>query len=79
MNDTCTYLIEICGHVEEPEINELSPLAVTVEGAAQGVTTVTACCDQAGLIGLLRHLHGLGFVFLAVTRVERGGAAALAP
>jgi hypothetical protein len=32
----------------------------------QAATLFTVCTDQSGLIGLMRHLHGLGFVFLSV-------------
>ena len=70
MNDVCTYLIELCGQVEVGEINALSPLAITVERAEPAATVLAACTDQSGLIGLMRHLHGLGFVFLSVSRVE---------
>lgn len=78
MNDTCIYRIELRGQVDEREINMMSPIQVTVEPAGGGATPLTTCTDQAGLIGLLRHLHGLGFVVLAMTRVEasekrRGG------
>ncbi len=71
MNDVCTYLIRLSGHAVESEINAMSPLAVTVERVEQAATVLAACSDQAGLIGLLRHLHGLGFVFLAISRSEQ--------
>lgn len=70
MNDTTTYLIQLRGHVDEREINGMSPLAMTVEWVDDGVTTAIARSDQAGLVGLLRHLHGLGFVFLSITRQD---------
>ena len=31
-------------------------------------TLLTTCTDQSGLIGLIRHLHGHGFVLQSVTR-----------
>ncbi len=70
MNDICTYLIQLHGQVDQDELNALSPLHVTVERVDQASVRLIACTDQAGLIGLLRHLHGLGFVFLSMTRVE---------
>ena len=36
--------------------------------AEAATTRVTVSTDQAGLIGLMRHLHGLGFQFLSVNR-----------
>ena len=73
MNDVCTYLIQLRGQVEVGEINALSPLAITVERAESTATVLAACSDQSGLIGLMRHLHGLGFVFLSVSRVDKAG------
>jgi hypothetical protein len=66
MNDSRRYLIELAGRVAECDINDLSPVAVTVERGEQAATVLAACCDQSGLIGLLRHLHGLGFELLSV-------------
>jgi hypothetical protein len=73
MNDICTYLIELRGQIDESEINRLSPLSMTLERVDLAATRLRACSDQSGLIGLMRHLHGLGFVFLSVSRVDKAG------
>ena len=39
---------------------------VVVEWGATAVTQFSIRTDQSGLIGLMRHLHHLGFVFLSV-------------
>ncbi len=70
MNDVCTYLIHLHGHLDEDEINALSPLRVTVDRCDAGDTLLTAHTDQAGLIGLLRHLHGLGYILVSLNRLE---------
>jgi len=70
MNDICTYLIQVHGRVDESEINARSPLYTTVESVGTAATLLTICTDQSGLIGLMRHLHGMGFVFLSVNRTE---------
>jgi hypothetical protein len=70
MNDMCTYLIQLCGQVDEGEINATSPLWMTVERGNTAATVFTVCTDQSGLIGLMRHLHGRGFVLLSVHRVQ---------
>jgi hypothetical protein len=67
------FIIELCGQVEVGEINALSPLAIRVERAEPAATVLAACTDQSGLIGLLRHLHGLGFIFLSVSRLDIAG------
>ncbi len=66
MNDICSCLIEVCGRADEGEVNAISPLHVRVVRAGPETTLLSVCTDQSGLIGLLRHLHGLGFVFLSV-------------
>jgi hypothetical protein len=75
MTDICTYLIQVLGQVDEGEINAGSPLYTTVVSAGTAATGLTICTDQSGLIGLMRHLHGMGFVFLSVNREEIQGAA----
>lgn len=66
MNDICTYHIQLRGQAEESEINAMSPLQMTVVRVNQAATLFSVCTDQSGLIGLMRHLHGLGFVFQSV-------------
>ena len=70
MNDVRNYLIELRGQVDGGEINALSPVAVIVWSSEAAATTLAVCCDQSGLIGLLRHLHGFGLELLAVKLVE---------
>ncbi len=84
MNDICTYLIELRGQVDEEEISAASPIQLIVKrgGAEEAylepndlerpatATRLTVCTDQSGLIGLLRHLHGRGFILLSLQRVE---------
>ncbi len=70
MNDICTYVIQICGQVDEGEVNARSPLYTRVASAGTDGTLLTFCTDQSGLLGLMRHLHGMGFVFLSLKRTE---------
>jgi hypothetical protein len=67
MHAICTYHIELRGQVDEKDLNASSPLQMTVVRANPATTLLTICADQSGLIGLMRHLHGRGFVFLSVT------------
>ena len=71
MRDICFYRIQLSGEADEGEINNMSPFHVSVEPAPAGSTWLTACTDQSGLIGSMRHLHGLGFVFVSMSRKER--------
>ncbi len=70
MNDLCNYRIQIAGRVDASELNALSPLEMKVEQVDADSTWLSLHTDQSGLIGLMRHLHGLGVVFLSV---DRGG------
>ncbi len=72
MSDQHIYLIQLRGSVDIEELNTLTPVRMT-QARAEATTTqvtvstrVTASTDQAGLIGLMRHLHGLGFQFLSI-------------
>ena len=71
MHDICIYRVQLSGEADEVEINNMSPFHVSVEPVPAGSAWLTACTDQSGLIGLMRHLHGLGFVFLSMSREER--------
>ncbi len=71
MNDTFIYRIELCGEADEDEINAVSPVLVSIELTGPGTCWLTVCTDHSGVIGLMRRLHGLGFVFLAMQRAER--------
>ena len=68
MHDICTYQIEVRGQVDENVFNATSPLQITVVRMDAAATLFTICADQSGLIGLMRHLHGHGFVLLSVYR-----------
>ena len=72
MNDLCTYTLQLRGQVDEREINALGPLKMAIEKAGPDATWFTIHTDQSGLIGLMRHLHGLGFVFLSMNRLDPG-------
>jgi len=66
MDDICTYLIQLCGQVNESDLNAMSPIQMTVVRVDTVATLFTIYTDQSGLIGLLRHLHGRGLVLLSV-------------
>ncbi len=68
MDDICTYHIQLRGPIDETEINARSPFHLVAEQAEATATLFGVRTDQSGLIGLLRYLHTLGFVLLAVTR-----------
>ena len=63
-----TYYIRVRGEVDENNFNKKSPLIVKVFHTDEIATLFTICSDQSGLIGLIRYLHGQGFVLLSVHR-----------
>jgi hypothetical protein len=79
MHDMSTYQIEVRGLADENDLNASSPLQMTVvrvdaDGEHPNAATLfTICADQSGLIGLIRHLHGRGFVLLSVCRERETG------
>lgn len=66
IDDVRTYNVQIYGRVEEADINPTSPLRLTIEQFAGISTSATLRADQSGMIGLIRHLHGLGMVLLSI-------------
>jgi hypothetical protein len=66
MDDMHSYHIQLRGVVSETEINAMSPLRLEREGGDTAVTLFAVRTDQSGLVGLLRYLHNLGFVFQAI-------------
>ena len=69
LNDISNYHIQLRGRVDEGDINATSPLQMDVVHVGAAGTLITVRTDQSGLNGLLRHLHGLGFVLLCVSRM----------
>jgi len=70
MKDICIYHIKLCGTVSVCDINLSSPLHLDLEHTSSGETLLSLSTDQSGLVGLLRPLHGLGYEFLSIIRVE---------
>ena len=70
MDDLACYTIVVRDPVREAEFNRLSPVQVVVAQVDPAATHLSVQADQSGLIGLLRHLHALGFVIVAMSRQE---------
>jgi len=66
MKESCTYLIQLRGQVDEAEINALSPFPMLMEWGDTTATLFTISTNQSGILQLMRHLHQNGFIFLAM-------------
>lgn len=64
----CTYHIQLRGQVDEKEVNHMSPLRLEREKGDTAVTQFVVATDQSGLVGLLRHLHSIGYVIESLAR-----------
>lgn len=69
MDDLCIYQIVVRDPVSETDLNRLSPLQVVAQ-VDPAATRLSVQTDQSGLMGLMRHLHALGFVILGMSRQE---------
>jgi hypothetical protein len=67
MHELHTYHIEVRGRMDEPDLNATSPIQMTVTGTDGDSMRLTVHTDQSGLIGLIRHLHGLGLAPLSLS------------
>jgi hypothetical protein len=68
MKDMQTYAILLRGRIDPGELGAASPLRMKVECLEGETTKCEVRTDQSGIIGLLRYLHGRGFVILSVNR-----------
>ena len=68
MDKHCSYRLEVLNGLDEADFNASSPLQIEVVCREPEVTRFLVVSDQAGLIGLIRHLHAQGFVILSFCR-----------
>jgi hypothetical protein len=66
MKDMQTYAILLRDRIDPKEIDVASPLRMNVMGLEGENTKFEVHTDQSGIIGLLRYLHGRGFVILSM-------------
>lgn len=72
LDQRADYVIKIEGCVDGNLADWFGPLHIASAVADDGriVTTLSGVVtDQAGLVGLIRHLHGMGIVLLSFERV----------
>lgn len=65
------YTIQVQGDVGDALADCFGPLRIARRHGANGqvITTIAGeVLDQAALVGLVRHLHGLGIVLISVER-----------
>jgi hypothetical protein len=66
MEDICTYWIEIRGRAHAEDLNAASSLVLVVEQSGPDSTLLSTRTDQSGLVGIIRHLHGMGIILLSI-------------
>ena len=72
------YVVKVQGRVDPDLVDWFGPLEIATVETEAGVTTTLSrfVTDQAGLMGLVRALHGLGVTLLSVERAPAGVDAA---
>ncbi len=66
------YVIMTAGDVDATLVDWFGPIEIAsvLQEGGEAVTMLSGIVtDQAGLVGLIRHLHGLGLVLLSIERV----------
>ena len=72
LNSQNQYEIKVCGQPDESWLNwfgETEAYAETSDDDFQITIFSNVVMDQAGLVGLIRRLHGLGIVLISIRRV----------
>ena len=80
LDENTHYTITVEGTIDASLADWCGPLTITRGQGPDGVTVSALSgiiADQAGLVGIIRHLHGLGVVLLTVERGEPGERCAL--
>lgn len=60
------YKIELRGQLSEDDLNEFSPILMSLIHMDTASTTFQVRTDPSGMVGLIRCLHGRGLVLLSV-------------
>jgi hypothetical protein len=71
------YRIELQGHVDVEwlqSFEEAVEIVVDETGQMDDISVLDLYADQAGIVGLVRRLHGLGMTILQIQVVVEGGA-----
>ena len=71
LDERTRYTITVEGPIDPSLADWCGPLTITTAQRPDEVTVTTLSgitTDQAGLVGIIRHLHGLGIVLLTVER-----------
>jgi hypothetical protein len=71
LDERTGYTITVEGTIDATLADWCGPLTIAAAQAPDGtkVTTLSGLvADQAGIVGIIRHLHGLGVVLLTVER-----------
>jgi len=72
LNSQNRYEIKICGQLDDSWLvwfGEGKAHAETLDDNSQVTTFSDVIMDQAGLVGLIRRLHGLGIVLISIRQV----------
>ena len=74
LNSQNRYEIKICGQLDDSWLGlfgEAESHTAILEDNLQVTTISNIVMDQAGLVGLIRRLHGLGIVLLSIQQTEK--------
>jgi hypothetical protein len=64
------YKIKVEGRVDTSLVDWFGPMQILSADGDGQITILSALeMDQAALVGLIRHLHGLGIVLLSIERI----------
>ncbi|MBX2999724.1 MAG: hypothetical protein KF893_14490 [Caldilineaceae bacterium] len=74
LDEHAGYKIRVEGSVDVSLVDWFGPIQIGRTESDERITTLlTLDIDQAALVGLIRHLHGLGIVLLSVERTITNG------
>jgi len=73
LNSQHKYEIKVCGQLDDSWLvlfGGAEFLTAMLDDNIQVTTVSNVVMDQAGLVGLIRRLHGLGIVLISIRQVD---------
>jgi len=73
LNSLNRYEIKVCGQLDESWLSlfgDAETKSEILENEVRVTTVSNILMDQAGLVGLIRRLHGLGIVLISIRQVD---------
>ncbi len=71
VSDTHVYTLHFSGALRDDFVTDYCPIGTALTVKEHAFTLFNLCTDQAGMLGILRHLHNSGCLLLTLAIENR--------